>query len=248
MTLEQLIESGFEIWVSITELRVCDLKIPATKGHDYEWLALGKILKSSIEKVMPYDGNIVHVTKPNRIVYSLGSPEPWFYDWEKWMWRYDADKAAIARVQYPWDSKGQGSKVSKTGRYKRIQTLAKDIKKIERAKKREKQMAQTSNEGGEDERLSKRQKVTQTSDERVEEHTAREESPTISNQTSQTPDEEPSREIDVPSTTDDLTPSAESELATSTNEELQAEGVEIDEQCCPTCNGSGRILQRPRML
>ncbi|KAF9729687.1 hypothetical protein PMIN04_010574 [Paraphaeosphaeria minitans] len=36
MTLEELEAAEPEIWLSITELRHCNLKVPATRGHDYE--------------------------------------------------------------------------------------------------------------------------------------------------------------------------------------------------------------------
>ncbi|KAF2877707.1 hypothetical protein BDV95DRAFT_614810 [Massariosphaeria phaeospora] len=47
---QQLSDSGADIWLSITELRISDLQLSSKKGHDYEWLAFGRIPKSCIVK------------------------------------------------------------------------------------------------------------------------------------------------------------------------------------------------------
>ncbi|KAF2676520.1 hypothetical protein K458DRAFT_396827 [Lentithecium fluviatile CBS 122367] len=36
ISVEQLAASGADVWLSITELRLCNLKVPATKGHHYD--------------------------------------------------------------------------------------------------------------------------------------------------------------------------------------------------------------------
>jgi hypothetical protein len=100
MSLQDLIDSDTEIWLSIAELRVSDLRVSASENHDYEWLALGKISQTNIANVMPYDGNTLHMSKPDRTVYSLRSKEPFVFDYETWKWRYDPEKARLARSEH----------------------------------------------------------------------------------------------------------------------------------------------------
>jgi hypothetical protein len=107
MTFEALIDSGAEIWLSTVELRVSDMRISAAKTHNYEWLALGKISEESITNVMPYDGDILHMSKPNRTVYSLRSKEPFVFDYETWRWHYDPEKARLARSEHRSIQKSQ---------------------------------------------------------------------------------------------------------------------------------------------
>ena len=99
ITPEQLESSGADMWLSITEIRSSDLKLIlpkirycdtiAAKGHDYEWLACGFIPKSTITHVMPWDGVRLHKIKDARIVHSIDSPDPWVFDANSRMWRYD---------------------------------------------------------------------------------------------------------------------------------------------------------------
>ena len=99
ITPQQLEASGADMWLSITEIRMSDLKLVlpqirycdtiAAKGHDYEWLACGFISKSTITHVMPWDGVRLHVIKDARIIHSINSPDPWVFDTSSRMWRYD---------------------------------------------------------------------------------------------------------------------------------------------------------------
>ncbi|KAG9195616.1 hypothetical protein G6011_00737 [Alternaria panax] len=58
-------------------------------GHDYEWLACSFIPKSCITRVMPLEGVRLHRNPDVRIVRSIDSPDPWVFDWNTSMWRYD---------------------------------------------------------------------------------------------------------------------------------------------------------------
>jgi hypothetical protein len=100
MSLQDLIDSDTEIWLSTAELRVSDLKVSASRNHDYEWLALGRISEANIANVMPFDGNTLHMSKPDRTVYSLRSKEPFVFEYETWKWRYDPEKARLARSEH----------------------------------------------------------------------------------------------------------------------------------------------------
>ena len=109
ITLEQLVQSGAEVWVSITELRASNLKSGAqvhgprrmimAKGHDYEWLSLGSIPESRILKVYPFDGKILHMTEGPNTVWSRESPEPWIYDFKIQSWRLDP--TLFNQAKYP---------------------------------------------------------------------------------------------------------------------------------------------------
>lgn len=100
ITDAQLAASGADMWLSITELRISNMKkvLPqirhydtiAAKGHNYEWLACGAIPKSRIIRVMPWDGTTLHKTQDVRIVRSIDSCDPWVIDWNTLMWRLDA--------------------------------------------------------------------------------------------------------------------------------------------------------------
>jgi hypothetical protein len=177
ISLQDLIDSDAEIWMSITELRLCDMKVPASKGHDYEWLALGRISMESIVDVMPYDGEVLHMSDPGQVVDSLHSQEPFVFNYETQMWRHDPEGAKLAGFQ----------------------------KENRRARRLRKAQGIDSDNNEEDGQSSKRQKICQTSDERV------------------------------PEQSDSNEPAEITEPATMAFEEIQAEGVASNTECCPTC-------------
>lgn len=110
ITRQQLKASGADLWVSITELRISDLRdLPRgssvyegimKKGHDYEWLCLGSIKKSLITRVMPWDGEVLHATEGTDIVWSKYSPEHYIYDWGIKQWRLDPELSVLAILRY----------------------------------------------------------------------------------------------------------------------------------------------------
>jgi hypothetical protein len=87
MTVEQLENTTADIWMSITELRRSNLQVSSSKGHDYEWLACGRIPTTRVTKVMPFDGKVLYSEKPNHIVTSRDTKEKWYFDWEEKMWK-----------------------------------------------------------------------------------------------------------------------------------------------------------------
>lgn len=97
---EEWFASKTEMWTSITEIRASNLRkvtpkvrkwdTIATEGHDYEWLACGSVLDKHIMQIMPWDGEMLHRTQDARIVRSIGSVDPWVFDWTTSMWRLDA--------------------------------------------------------------------------------------------------------------------------------------------------------------
>jgi hypothetical protein len=99
ITVEQLVSSGADLWLSITELRRSNLDISCTRGHEYEWLACGQISKGHVTGVMPFDGKTVHPTRPPYIVMSLRSMSDWIYDWNMEQWRIDRRLARLGRSQ-----------------------------------------------------------------------------------------------------------------------------------------------------
>jgi hypothetical protein len=92
MSLEELETSNPEIWLSITELRHCNLKVPASRGHDYEWLAAGTILKKRVLNIMPFDGKTLHQTKGPHEVRSKSSQQCWVWDWDSSTWFLDTSR------------------------------------------------------------------------------------------------------------------------------------------------------------
>jgi len=103
ITPEELKESGGDMWVSITEIRKCNLKEEGpfgsikrdsicAKGHDYEWLSCGAISKSRIINIWPWDGKRkhLHTRDPGYPIRSLeNSGQPWIWDMVKKMWMPD---------------------------------------------------------------------------------------------------------------------------------------------------------------
>lgn len=106
VTLKQLKASEAELWVSITELRRSDLRLVSKKtdlfasimekGHDYEWLCLGGILKTHVTRVMPFDGFKLHSEVESSIVWSKKSPAHYIYDRAIQQWRLDSRLYALA--------------------------------------------------------------------------------------------------------------------------------------------------------
>ncbi|KAJ4377070.1 hypothetical protein N0V86_006511 [Didymella sp. IMI 355093] len=106
ITFKQLKASGAELWVSITELRASDLRLVSKKtdlftgimekGHTYEWLCLGGILKEHVTCIMPFDGVATYREQGSNIIWSLNSPAHYIYDWTMKQWRLDSRLYALA--------------------------------------------------------------------------------------------------------------------------------------------------------
>jgi hypothetical protein len=108
LTVDELTALGAEMWISVTELRNSNLKngpksrVKASrdyicaKGHDYEWLSCGPIVKSRIIRVMPFDGKVLYEQPTTQIIRSLDSTEPWVWSSDKKKWVLDAALTAIA--------------------------------------------------------------------------------------------------------------------------------------------------------
>ncbi|PVI08246.1 hypothetical protein DM02DRAFT_690757 [Periconia macrospinosa] len=93
ITLQGLKDSGAEVYFSITGLRMCDMKVPAADGHDYEWLAGGFIPKTRVEDVWPFDGKELHMFPKGKEIRSLDSMNIWQWDDSNWTWKLlDAKK------------------------------------------------------------------------------------------------------------------------------------------------------------
>ena len=110
LTSEQLEKSGADIWLSITEIRGSNLKegpsrsgnrnIICAKGHNYEWLACGKIPDALVEGVYPWNGKKVHFEDPGHPILSVeNSGQPWVWDWGKKMWLPDCFGSPAINVQ-----------------------------------------------------------------------------------------------------------------------------------------------------
>lgn len=142
MTLAQLEASPYEMWLSVSELRHSTPKIPATKGHSYEWLACGNILESRVLNVMPFDGKTLYKKDPGFDIRSSNGEHCWRYDWKTWTWLLDNLRAGKS--------------------YRRPKAMAK-------SHKRKKQSSSTGNSGtvteeGKEGRAEKRRKEWENQD------------------------------------------------------------------------------------
>ncbi|KAH6629438.1 hypothetical protein C7974DRAFT_186315 [Boeremia exigua] len=98
---EQLIASHADLFVCIKELRKSNLvqgpkthsrrRTIAADGHNYEWLALGRILESRVTKVFPFDGKVFHMVKPSHTVRSTAAKENWIFDFDLETWRLESE-------------------------------------------------------------------------------------------------------------------------------------------------------------
>jgi hypothetical protein len=79
------------MWISVEELRECDIKVRASDLHNNEWLCCGPVPNSCINRVMPFDGETLHQAKFSKLVESLESTEKYIFNWNKKMWLHDPD-------------------------------------------------------------------------------------------------------------------------------------------------------------
>lgn len=101
-----LMKKGTEIWLSIQDnwRNGLSLRPEGRRGQFEEWLALGHILKSSVDAVYPYDGKQIHMLQVAGVVTSEVSKiksqadKDWEYDWESWIWRSQEEMSEIKRT------------------------------------------------------------------------------------------------------------------------------------------------------
>jgi hypothetical protein len=60
-------------------------------GHNYEWLALGRIREDRIMKVIPFDGKDFHMVQPRHTVRSEAATDDWIFDFEHEIWRLESE-------------------------------------------------------------------------------------------------------------------------------------------------------------
>ncbi|OAL48615.1 hypothetical protein IQ07DRAFT_645398 [Pyrenochaeta sp. DS3sAY3a] len=120
--LDQMLKKpGAEIWVSTTQLENSDVmrqprrhgrnvRVIGMPGQEYEWLTLGHIKESRIEYMMPYDGEMLHVRRGPKTVFSRHSHDDWVWDWDlnKGAWVQDKVLFALAKEQ---DQKEKSSRI-----------------------------------------------------------------------------------------------------------------------------------------
>lgn len=93
--------SNADLMVCIKELRKSTLvRGPKTHsrrrtiradGHNYEWLALGRILESRITKVIPFDGTNFYHSRPSYTVRSEDATDDWIFDFDLETWRLESE-------------------------------------------------------------------------------------------------------------------------------------------------------------
>lgn len=90
-----------DLFVCIKELRVSNLvegpkthskrRTITADGHNFEWLALGRIRESRIVKVIPFDGSTFHEVKPSYTVRSAAATDDWIFDFDLETWRLESE-------------------------------------------------------------------------------------------------------------------------------------------------------------
>jgi hypothetical protein len=122
ISLEQLSASGSDIWLSIREIKMSNLKVPASRSHwyEHEWLAGGVIPKSRISEVWPYDGQRIHYAPSSYPVRSTGSSQPWVFDWQSRMWVLDLRELRKRGAVAEEVENGQGDTESRSSKRRKV--------------------------------------------------------------------------------------------------------------------------------
>jgi hypothetical protein len=90
-TMDEIIKSGVDYWVSAAELKSSDLNVFVGTAHETEWLAFGRIPLNTVVNVMPYDGQVLHQEKGLDRIRSTLSRETFLFNWTRQMWLHDPD-------------------------------------------------------------------------------------------------------------------------------------------------------------
>lgn len=107
INLQQFYDSGADMYISIDENRLSDMGVHASTGYDKEWLLVGPILMTAIDRVMPFDGKEVHHTKGNQVVQSRQSilTYIWNFDVRRWLHNPDMSNISHYRNELPGDKR-----------------------------------------------------------------------------------------------------------------------------------------------
>jgi len=92
-SVESILNSGGQIWLSVNELTKSDLQVWAMQSHENEWLALSNIPETSILNVLPFDGAVLHTGKGYELVRNRRTDGGDIYLWnfDINMWVHDPD-------------------------------------------------------------------------------------------------------------------------------------------------------------
>ncbi|KAL1795909.1 hypothetical protein ACET3X_006133 [Alternaria dauci] len=90
-TLDEILDSGGLIWLSVNELTRSDMELWAMKSHENEWLAMSRIPEDLITNVMPFDGAVPHTRKGHEVVRSRGTEEIYLWNFDIRQWVHDPD-------------------------------------------------------------------------------------------------------------------------------------------------------------
>jgi hypothetical protein len=89
---QELQDSGADMWVVGTEMSLSglyDMRYGAADTHDSEWLCCRPVPISVVGRVMPFDGQRLHLEKSCANVVSTQSIETYIFDWDQRMWRHN---------------------------------------------------------------------------------------------------------------------------------------------------------------
>jgi hypothetical protein len=88
ISVDKYAGDGGELWLSIAELKTSNLAIEL-EGHNDEWMSCGPIKETSVQEVMPYDGDTVHSEasmSPDKEIVSLMSTTRFVWNQVAKMW------------------------------------------------------------------------------------------------------------------------------------------------------------------
>jgi hypothetical protein len=81
-----------EMWICVAEVKKSDdggLHVEASPKHNGEWLCCGAIKKSSVTKVMPYDGETEYHDDDTDYIVRSKINKQWIWDWILSRWVLD---------------------------------------------------------------------------------------------------------------------------------------------------------------
>jgi hypothetical protein len=94
ITFQDLHDSDADMWVLGSEMAQSgpyDMQYGAADTHNNEWLCCGPVPIAYVGRVMPFDGEKLHLKKGHEVVMSTKSSEEYVFDWDQRMWRHNPD-------------------------------------------------------------------------------------------------------------------------------------------------------------
>jgi hypothetical protein len=94
ISIQKLHDSGADMWVVGHEMGLTgpfDMNYGAADTHDTEWLCCGPVPLACIKRVMPFDGERLHLERTSELITSVQSIETYVFNWEERKWLHNPD-------------------------------------------------------------------------------------------------------------------------------------------------------------